>query len=71
MGPKGRLNYVFVRTSVSWLPAKEAISERSDNNGKQPSRPIFITFPSDSPLRKFPIGIPIGNQNSYRNSYRN
>jgi hypothetical protein len=23
------------------------------------------------PLRKFPIGIPIGNQNSYRNSYRN
>jgi hypothetical protein len=29
MGPKERLNYVFVRTSISWLPAKEAISERS------------------------------------------
>jgi hypothetical protein len=28
-----------------------------------------VTLPA--PLRKFPIGIPIGNQNSYRNSYRN
>jgi hypothetical protein len=27
----------LLRTSVSWLPAKEAISERSDNNGKQRS----------------------------------
>jgi hypothetical protein len=30
MGPKGWLNYVFVRTSIPWLPTKEAISERSD-----------------------------------------
>jgi hypothetical protein len=29
MGPEELLNYVFVRTSISWLPAKEAISERS------------------------------------------
>ena len=28
LGPKELLNYVFVRTSISWLPAKEAISER-------------------------------------------
>jgi hypothetical protein len=30
MDPKELLNYVFVRTSISWLPAKEVISDRND-----------------------------------------
>jgi hypothetical protein len=53
-------------TSISWLKDKKTLTFEGKDS-KQLKRMLCSVLP----LRKFPIGIPIVIENSYRNSYRN
>jgi hypothetical protein len=57
-----------------WVRARIRVSiHKQRHMGRQAEQPPVTSNSvcARQPLRKFPIGIPIGNQNSYRNSYRN